>query len=86
MTREDLTKAYYYRNQIDELKHFVHTCKNCWRILKLKNKRFKMLTDYGDLSDEIFDSKELATRILKVIEDYYSELDHKLDEMLGGKR
>lgn len=81
MTREDLTKANYYRNQIDELKHFVYTCENCWHIIKLKNKRFKIVTAYGSLSDEIYVSKELATRILRVIEDYYSELEHKLDEM-----
>ena len=81
MTREDLTKANNYRHQIDELKHFVYTCENCWHIIKLKNKRFRMVSAYGFISDEIEVSNELANRILKVIEDYYSELEHKLDEM-----
>lgn len=81
MTREDLTKANDYTNQINELKHFVYTCENCWHIIRLKNKRFKIVTAYGFLSDEIEVSKELAKRILKVIEDYYSELERKLAEM-----
>lgn len=81
MTSEDLKKANDYKNQIIELKHFVYTCEKCWHVIRLKNKRFKITTGYGFLSDEIEVSGDLANRILKVIEDYFSELERKLAEM-----
>lgn len=81
MTEEDLKKANNYKQQIDELNRFVRDCKNCWHILRLHNKRFKLKTAYGDISNELEVSRELAERILKTIDDYAFSLEHELENM-----
>lgn len=81
MTDETLKKANNYKKQINELHRFVYDCSNCWRILRLHNKRFKLKTQYGTISNEIEVSKELADRILKTIEDYTDELERELEQM-----
>jgi len=81
MTKETLKKANNYKKQIDELNRFVHDCKNCWHILRLHNKRFKLKTGYGCISNEIEVSRELAERILKTIDDYVFSLEYELEKM-----
>lgn len=81
MTEEDLKKANNYKQQIDELNRFVRDCKNCWHILRLHNKRFKLKTAYGYISNELEVSRELAERILKTIDDYVISLEHELENM-----
>lgn len=81
MTEETLKKANNYKQQIDELNKFVRDCRRCWHILRLYNKRFKMKTAYGFISNEVEVSRELAERILKTIDDYVSSLEYELDSM-----
>ena len=81
MTKEKLQKANNYKQQIDELNRFVRDCKNCWHIIRLHNKRFKLKTAYGCVSNEIEVSRELAEKILKIIEDYTSSLEQELEKM-----
>jgi hypothetical protein len=81
MTEESLKKANNYKQQIDELNKFVKDCKNCWYILRLHNKRFKLKTAYGSISNELEVSRELAERILKTIDDYIFSLEYKLENM-----
>jgi len=81
MTEETLKKANNYKQQIDELNRFVRDCKNCWHILRLHNKRFKLKTAYGAISNEIEVSRELAERILKTIDDYVFSLEYELEKM-----
>ena len=81
MTEETLKKANNYKKQIDELNNFVHDCKNCWHILRLHNKKFKLKTAYGCISNEIEVSGELAKRILKTIDDYTFSLECELEKM-----
>lgn len=81
MTRETLKKANNYIIQIAELNRFVRTCRNCWKIIRLKHPKFKVITAYGALSDEIEVSEELAKRILITIEDYAHELEMDLEKM-----
>lgn len=81
MTEETLEKAVDYKQQINELKKFVRDCRSCWNILRLYNKRFKLKTAYGYLSNEIEVTKELSERILKTIEDYTHELETELEKM-----
>lgn len=81
MTEESLKKANNYKQQIDELNRFVKDCKNCWYILRLHNKRFKLKTAYGSISNELEVSRELAERILKTIDDYIFSLEYKLENM-----
>ena len=81
MTEETLMKANDCKKQICELKRFVHDCENCWHILRLYNKRFKLKTGYGFISNELEVSRELAERILKTIEEYISELENELKNL-----
>lgn len=81
MTEETLEKANNYKKQIDELNRFVSDCENCWHILRLHNKRFKLKTAYGHISNEIEVSRELAERILKTIDDYVFSLEYELEKM-----
>ena len=82
MTEETLEKAVDYKQQINELKKFVRDCRSCWNILWLhNNKRFKLKTAYGYLSNEIEVTKELSERILKTIENYTHELETELEKM-----
>ena len=81
MTVETLEKANDYKRQIDELNRFASDCKNCWRILRLHNKRFKLKTAYGHISNEVEVSRELADRILKTIDDYVFSLECDLEDM-----
>lgn len=81
MTEKTLEKANDYKKQIDELNRFVRDCKNCWHILRLHNKRFKLKTAYGHISNEIEVSRELAERILKTIDDYIFSLEYELEKM-----
>jgi len=81
MTNETLRKANNYKQQIDELNKFVSDCQNCWHILRLHNKRFKLKTAYGHISNEVEVSKELANRILKTIDDYVYGLECELEDM-----
>lgn len=81
MTEETLKKANDYKQQIDELNGFIRDCKNCWHILRLHNKRFKMKTAYGTISNEVEVSRELAERILKTIDDYVFSLEYELENM-----
>ena len=81
MTVETLEKANNYKQQIDELNRFASDCKNCWHILRLHNKRFKLKTAYGYISNEIEVSRELADRILKTIDDYVFSLEYELEKM-----
>lgn len=81
MTEETLKKANDYKQQIDELNKFIRDCKNCWHILRLHNKRFKIKTAYGTISNEVEVSRELAERILKTIDDYVFSLEYELENM-----
>ena len=81
MTVETLEKANDYKRQIDELNRFTSDCKNCWCILRLHNKRFKLKTAYGHISNEVEVSRELADRILKTIDDYVFSLECDLEDM-----
>ena len=81
MTEETLKKANNYKQQIDELNRFVRACKNCWHIIRLYNKRFKLKTAYGVISNEVEVSRELAERILKTIDDYVFSLECELEKM-----
>lgn len=81
MTEKTLEKANNYKKQIDELNRFVRDCKNCWYILMLHNKRFKLKTAYGCINNEIEVSRELAERILKTIDDYIFSLEHQFEKM-----
>ncbi len=81
MTEEILEKANDYKQQIDELNRFVRDCKSCWHIIRLHNKRFKLKTAYGHISNEVEVSKELAERILKTIDDYTASLEYELEKM-----
>lgn len=81
MTEETLKKANNYKQQIDELNRFIRDCKNCWHILRLHNKRFKLKTAYGTISNEVEVSRELAERILKTIDDYVFSLEYELENM-----
>lgn len=81
MTEETLEKAMNYKKQIDELNRFVRDCRNCWHILRLHSKSFKLRTSYGCISNELEVSRGLAERILKTIEDYTHELETELENM-----
>ena len=81
MTEETLEKAMEHKEQIDELNRFVRDCRNCWCILRLHSKSFKLKTAYGCISNELKVSQELAERILKTIEDYTHELEQELENM-----
>lgn len=81
MTNETLEKATNYKKQIDELNWFVRDCRNCWCILWLHSKSFKLKTAYGCIRNELEVSRELAERILKTIEDYTHELESELENM-----
>ena len=81
MTEEILKKANDYKQQIDELNRFTRDCERCWHILRLHNKRFKIKTAYGTISNEVEVSRELAERILKTIDDYVFSLEYELENM-----
>lgn len=81
MTEETLEKATNYKKQIDELNRFVRDCRNCWCILRLHSKSFKLKTAYGYISNDLEVSRGLAERILKTIEDYIHELETELENM-----
>lgn len=81
MTEETLEKALNYKKQIDELNMFVRDCRNCWCILRLHSKSFKLKTAYGHISNDLEVSRGLAERILKTIEDYTHELEQELENM-----
>ena len=81
MTDETLKKANNYKQQIDELNKFTRDCRNCWKILRLHNKRFKLKTAYGTISNSIEVSDVLAERILQVIDDYVLMLECELSQM-----
>ncbi len=80
MTKENLKKANDYAKQIYTLKNFIQN--TCWqhRII-LRHPKFKVETWYGAGTDYIEVDKELAKRIIDVINDYISELEKELDEM-----
>ena len=83
MTRKTLEKANKYVIQISYLNRFINTCRTCccWDIIRLKHPKFKMVTAYGTLKDELEVDGELARRILTLIEDYVRELENELKKM-----
>jgi lactam utilization protein B len=81
MTRKTLEKANKYVIQISYLNRFINTCRTCWKIIRLKHPKFKMVTAYGALQNEIEVDDELARRILALIEDYVRELENDLEKM-----
>ena len=81
MTRETLKKANNYKQQIDQLNSFIKDCKGCCNILFLHNKKFKLITGLGHVSNLIEVNGELANRILKTIDDYVFGLEYELEKM-----
>lgn len=81
MTRKTLERANECIIQISYLNRFINTCYTCWKIIRLKHPKFKMVTAYGALKDELEVDDELAKRILTLIEDYVRELENELEKM-----
>ncbi len=83
MTDKELKESNELKREIDDISHFIDYCKKCWLKLSIKSfkQRLKLYTGYGALSDTLVANKELTRRILKVCEDYKSELEKRFEEL-----
>ena len=83
MTDKEWRESNELKREIYDISHFIDCCKNCWLKLSIKllKRRLKLHTGYGCLSDTLVTSEELARRILKVCEDYKSELEKRFEEL-----
>ena len=52
MTDEKLEKALYLKRNIHNAKLFDQTCYSCWRNFRIQNRKLKLKTGYGCISDE----------------------------------
>ena len=83
MTDKELKESNELKREIYDISHFIDYCQNCWLNLSIKSlkRKLKLHTNYGYLSDTLVPSKELTRRILKVCEDYKSELEKRFEEL-----
>lgn len=83
MTNEKLQRANVLDKEIHELEHFSQTCMTCWNDLTIERigQKFKLMTCYGALKDEIEIDRELSKKILKVIMQDIADKRKELDEL-----
>ena len=83
MTKEKLQRANYLENEIFNLEHFSRTCISCWNDLTIERigEKFKLITCYGALRDEIEVDNDLSKKILKVIMQDIADKKKELEEL-----
>lgn len=81
MTDEKLEKALYLKRNIQNAKHFDYCCYECWRNFRIKNRKLKIKTAYGCISDEYEVPKELAEKLCKTIRDQIEIWEKELEEL-----
>lgn len=83
MTDKEWKESNELKSEISDIAKFIDYCQNCWLKLNIKSlkQRLKLHTSYSYLSDTLITSEELTKRILKVCEDYKSELEKRFEEL-----
>lgn len=83
MTDKEWKESNELKREIYEISNFIDYCHNCWLKLSIKSfkHRLKLHTSCGVLSDTLVTNEELTRRILKVCEDYKSELEKRFEEL-----
>ena len=83
MTDKEWKESNELKREIYEISHFIDYCQQCWLKLSIKSlkQRLRLHTGHGCLSDTLVPDKELTKRILKVCEDYKSELEKRFEEL-----
>lgn len=81
MTDEKLEKALYLKRNIQNAKNFDYYCYKCWRDFRIQNRKLKLKTGYGGLSDEYEVPKELAEKLCKTIRDQIEIWEKELEEL-----
>ena len=81
MTDEKLEKALYLKRNIHNAKLFDYCCYKCYRNIRIKNRKLKIKTAYGYISDEYEVPQELAEKLCKTIRDQIEIWEKELEEL-----
>ncbi|HEM6559735.1 TPA: hypothetical protein U2E41_002005 [Streptococcus suis] len=84
MKSSDIEKARKIKDRINELDNFFDNSMRCWNkawLTIVSKKLFKLKTQYGAKSDEIFCGERLSTRIQREILNEITLLREELEQL-----